>query len=302
MAASNYLQLTNRVLNAFNEVELDSTTFAGTVGFYSEAKNAINQAIFDVYSYENVKWPFLFTTQTITATRGVFKYAAITPNVDTDWDSFAVQRESYTLTSITQTGGVATATTSVPHTLQTGDSLYIDGATQTGYNTDSASITVTGASTFTYAVNSATVSPATTSSSLTAKSNTVKWQRLYPIDINEYNQSYANLMENQVSTSFQCPTGVVKQQDNSIIIFYAPDRTYTINYSSFVVPVRLSAYTDTHLIPEKYEQAIIDFALHYCYMFRDNVDEAQLATKRAEDRIRRMAKDLIPVQSNVNWG
>lgn len=302
MASSNFLQLTNRVLNAFNEVELTSITFATTVGFYSEAKNAVNQAIFDVYSYENVKWPFLYAVQTITATRGTYKYNAINPNVDTDWDSFAIQRESYTLTSITQTAGTATATTSVPHTLQTGDLLYIDGATQTGYNTDGVSITVTGASTFTYPVLSSTVSPATTSSTLTAKSNTVQWQRLYPIDINEYQQSYAEIMENQTSSSFQRPTGVVKQQDNSVIIFRAPDRTYTINYTSFVVPTGLVAYSDTHLIPEKYEQAIVDMALHYAYMFRDNADEAPLATKRGEDRIRRMAKDLIPVQSNVNWG
>ena len=302
MAASNFLQLTNRVLNAFNEVELTSVTFPNAVGFHTEAKNAVNQAIFDVYSYEGVKWPFLYTVQTISATRGTFKYPAVTPNIDVDWDSFAVKRQSYTLTSITQTGGTATATTDTPHSLVTGDLLYIDGAVETGYNFDSVPITVTGASTFTYTVDTTTATPATTSTSLTAKSNTVIWQRLFPIDINEYQQSYASVMENLTSSSFNCPSGVVRSQDNSIIIFFAPDRAYTIEYTSFVVPTGLSAYSDTHLIPEKYEQVIVDFALHYCYMFRDNADEAMLATKRAEDRVRRMAKDLIPVQSNVNWG
>lgn len=302
MAASNYLQLTNRVLNAFNEVELNSTTFSSTVGFYTEAKNAVNQAIFDVYSYEGVKWPFLFTTQSITATRGVFKYSAPTPAVDMDWNSFAVQRETYTLTSITQTGGTATATTSAPHTLVTGDILYIDGAVESGYNTTGVSITVTGASTFTYPVASSTATPATTSTTLTAKSNTVIWSRLSPIDINEYNQSYAHLLENQTSQDFDTPKFVVRQQDNTIIIGYAPDRQYTINYTSFVVPAGLSTYSDTHLVPEKYEQAIVDLALHYCYMFRDNIEEAAGATKRGEDRIRRMRKDLMPIQQDINFG
>lgn len=304
MAARNYLQLVNAVLNAFNEVELTSTTFPNTVGFYTEVKNAVNQAIFDVYSYELVKWPFLFSSQTITATRGVYKYPTLTPNPDIDWNSFRIARQSYTLTSLTQTGGIATATTNVPHLAITGDQFYIDGADQAGYNTDSVSITVTGPSTFTYQVATTTVSPATsvTFGSLIAKSNTVIYTHLFPVDINEYRMNYANVMENQTSTSFACPRGVVRHSDNSIGIFFAPDRTYTLNYIAFVVPSGLSLYSDTHLIPEKYDQAIVDFALHYCYMFRDNSDEATAATTRAEARIRRMQKDLMPVQTDVNWG
>jgi hypothetical protein len=302
MAASNYLQLTNRVLNAFNEVELTSVNFTNTVGFYTEAKNAVNQAIFDVYSYENVKWPFLYTEQSISATRGVFKYTAITPNVDTDWESFYVARGTATISGITRSGSTAIVTTATAHGFVTGDLIYIDGCDQTGYNKDSASITVTSTTQFTYTVDSSTVSPATTTTGFVCLSNTVQWQRLSPIDINEYNQNYAKTMENQTSSSFDTPSGVVRNQNNNIIIFYAPDRTYTIKYTSFVVPAGLSAYNDTHLVPEKYEQVIVDMALHYCYMFRDNADEAQLATKRGEDRIRRMRKDLMPIQSNINWG
>lgn len=302
MAARNYLQLVNAVLNAFNEVELTSTTFPNTVGFYTEAKNAVNQAIFDVYSYENVKWPFLFSTQVLTATRGVFKYPAITPNVDVDWNSFAIQRGTATISSITQTGGVATVTTTAPHNFATGDLVYIDNADQAGYNSSSVAITVTGSNTFTYFVVSTTVSPATSTLGFICLSNSVVWQKLYPLDINEYNLSYAQIMENQTSSSFSTPTGVVKTLNNNIIIFFAPDRQYTINYSSFVVPTGLSLYSDTHLVPEKYDQAIVDFALHYAYMFRDNADEATAATKRAEDRVRRMRKDLMPIQQDVNWG
>lgn len=299
MAASNFLQLTNRVLNAFNEVELTSTLFPNTIGFYTEAKNAVNQGLFDAYSYENVKWPFLFVTQNFPTTVGGINYTLAAAGYDIDWNSFRLTRQQYTIT-ITQTGGLATATTSIPHAIKTGDAFFISGADQAGYNQDAVYVTVTGASTFTYNVVNTTVSPAT--GTITAKSNTVQYHRLYPIDINEYRLSYADANENQVANDFRRPVGVVRTQDNNLILFMNPDRIYGMSYDSFVVPAGLSTFSDVHLIPEKYEQAIVDFALHYCYMFRDNVDEATAATKRAEDRIRRMRKDIIPVQSNVNWG
>lgn len=64
------------------------------------------------------------------------------------------------VTSITQTTGTATVTTTASHNLATGNWVTIAGAAQYGYNIV-AQITVTGATTFTYAVNSGTVSPAT---------------------------------------------------------------------------------------------------------------------------------------------
>lgn len=299
MASSTYLELTNRVLNALNEVELTSVTFTTTTGFHTEAKNAINQGLFDIYSYENAKWPFLFSIQTLTVPRGAYNFSQPFLATDIDWNSFHINRPSFIVT-ITQTGGLATATTNIPHNAVTGDLFYIDNANEIGYNKSNQTITVTGASTFTYPVASSTVSPAT--GTITAKSNTIQWKRLAPIDINEYRLSYAKQYENLNSDNFDIPHSVVRDQDNEITILPAPHRYYTISYDAFTVPSRMVNYSDTHLIPENYEQAIVDFALHYAYMFRDNSDEAQLATKRAEDRVRRMRKALIPVQTDVNWG
>lgn len=299
MAASNYLQLTNRVLNALNEVELDSTNFSTAVGFYSEARNAINQGLFDFYSYEGVKWPFLFTKRSIAAVRGTFDYDQAVLSTDIDWESFRIERQTYTIT-VTQTGGIATAITDIPHNIQTNDTFYIDNANEIGYNTPSVAVIVTGASTFTYPVDVSTPTPGT--GTIIAKSNTVLWKRLYPIDINEYRQSYASVMENLTSDNFDIPRSVVRDQDNKITILPAPIRAYTVSYDAFTIPTGLVDQTDTHLVPEQYEQGIVDFGLHYAYMFRDNADEAQLALKRAEDRVRRAAKALMPVQLNVNWG
>jgi head-tail adaptor len=62
--------------------------------------------------------------------------------------------------SLTRTTTVATVTTVEPHGYTTGDFVTIAGATPAGYN-GKVKITVTGASSFTYPVNSALATPPT---------------------------------------------------------------------------------------------------------------------------------------------
>lgn len=64
------------------------------------------------------------------------------------------------VTSITRSGSTATATAAAPHNLITGQSVTIAGAVEGGYN-GTFTVTVTGATTFTYAVGGTPASPAT---------------------------------------------------------------------------------------------------------------------------------------------
>lgn len=66
-----------------------------------------------------------------------------------------------TVSSITQTSGTATVTTATNHGLNSGMNVTFSGADQSEYNLTAATITVTGATTFTYAVDSGATSPAT---------------------------------------------------------------------------------------------------------------------------------------------
>jgi len=72
------------------------------------------------------------------------------------------------VTSITRNNTTATAITTNPHTLVTGDIVTIAGATQSGYNLTSSSVTVVNFKTFTYTVSNATVTPATTTTAIVA--------------------------------------------------------------------------------------------------------------------------------------
>lgn len=64
------------------------------------------------------------------------------------------------VTSLTRAGSVATAVTGEAHTYQTGDYVTVAGASPSGYN-GKVKITVTGATSFTYAVSSGLATPAT---------------------------------------------------------------------------------------------------------------------------------------------
>lgn len=87
---------------------------------------------------------------------------------DADYPGF----RTYTVTSITRSGSVATVTTSAPTTLETGDSVIIAGADQTEYNGE-FTITVLTSATFTYAVTGTPATPATGSITLQGGPTTV---------------------------------------------------------------------------------------------------------------------------------
>lgn len=82
-----------------------------------------------------------------------------------------------TITSLTQSGGVATATTNVPHQFTGSPKVLIAGAASSDYNVE-ATITITGASTFTYPVNPA--APGTAGGAPTCKIAGSGWTKPFP--------------------------------------------------------------------------------------------------------------------------
>lgn len=88
---------------------------------------------------------------------GANKYYTIRENI---WRCPFDSNGEFVVSSLTQTGGTATLVSTVNHGLSTGDYVYIAGADQTEYN-GSFQITVTNATTFTFAVDSGATSPAT---------------------------------------------------------------------------------------------------------------------------------------------
>lgn len=89
--ALTFLDLTNAVLNDLNEVQLDSMTFTSASGFHNTAKRAVNSALFDIYTFEDTEWPFLWTQTTFNTVIGQVDYTKNASAVAINWDSFALK-------------------------------------------------------------------------------------------------------------------------------------------------------------------------------------------------------------------
>lgn len=87
-----YLDLTNKLLRRFNEVELTETTFASSRNIQSTAKDAIIDAIDEINMSEH-EWPFNSGTGTQVLTIGQELYDFVTLTTTVDWESFRIQRD-----------------------------------------------------------------------------------------------------------------------------------------------------------------------------------------------------------------
>lgn len=291
--SSNFLTLTNKILGPFNEVQLTSGTFASASGFQMEAQNYVNQAIFDICTWEDTKWPFLWSTTTLNTVVGQTDYTRIDGFTAVNWDRFKISRGRYVASSLTQVSGIATFTANAAHNAATGDIVLITGATDTNYNIN-ASITVTGSTTFTYSVS--TAAGASAGGSPIGYSQTIVQKTLYSMDWDEYiDQNYWDTDQNCDASGYGTPNYVIRKPDNNIYIgTYPADRVYSVYYEGYTLPAAMVNYNDSHLIPTAFEQVVVDKAMHYAYMFRDNVEEAQLAEARYETNVVKMRRILIP--------
>lgn len=220
----NYLDITNKVLKPFNEVNLTSVTFAAAKGFHADVKDAINKAILDIYQFEELEWPFAWAEYTFSTVAGTRTYSKSASAAKIDWDSFFISRD---------------VVNNVPHTKLA--LLEYDGF--------------------------------------------------------RYNQ----LVRDSNTDENSLPAYIVRLPNNNFQLSPTPDIVYTVNYQGFSYPTLLEDYDDVPVIPEAYSHVIVNQALYYAYMFRDNYEQAAIAQKTAMDSIHAMRRIEIPQQPYLRF-
>jgi len=86
-----------------------------------------------------------------------------------------------------------------------------------------------------------------------------------------------------------------------------PDQAYVIVFDYYKVSPGLSAYDDAVDIPSRFDYVIINFALKHYYMFKDNIEQAQLWNTEADKSLADMKYTLMPRKDSmtstvVNYG
>lgn len=124
----------------------------------------------------NIKDLTPFNTEGITLNNVKGNFKIVNPIGITVYENTSTSTpdlNNFSITGITQVAGLATAISATAHGMLTGDWVLVGGAGQAGYNI-LAQITKVNATTFTYAVASGTVTPATgTLRGLKASLNTI---------------------------------------------------------------------------------------------------------------------------------
>lgn len=297
--ALDYLYLCNKVLESVNEPEMDTTAFNNAIGFDARVKTAVNQGILDIYQKEEVKWPWANTRTSFETVAGTREYTRpITVDV-IDWTTFELDGSNISVSSITQTSGTATATTSEDHLLAVNDQITIYGATETGYNGTFTVLTAPTSTTFTFTVVSTLTSPATGTIVTTRAYST---EYLEQIPFHTYRSHYKILDDNRNPDTYEKSARVIRGKNNSIILDPTPDRAYKVSYEAYAYPEMLSAATDVTEIPDQYEETIVEAALVYVYKFRDNYEMTRETKNGVEDRVNAIRRIEIPKAPSMSIG
>ncbi len=114
---------------------------------------------------------------------------------------------------------------------------------------------------------------------------------LKPISYEAYQQGYRVLDE--VNTTGAAPIVVYQTNEEKFGISPPPKTDYVVEYVYFAFPVDLDLYTDTTLIPARFNHTLIDGAMMYLMRFRSNDSQAQIHQANFEQGIKAMRRLLL---------
>ncbi len=102
------------------------------------------------------------------------------------------------------------------------------------------------------------------------------------------------------TTGIRIPEAIFKFPDERFGITPIPDRAYTIAYDYYGFSTALSEHGDITDIPDRFKWVIVEGAMHYAYMFRDNFEMADVAAEKFAAGVKHMRTLLINKYEHVN--
>lgn len=123
--------------------------------------------------------------------------------------------------------------------------------------------------------------------------NVNRAKQLSQLTYSEYLGTYVDQEYETDSTKGDIPRNVVRTPDSQFIVVPMPNAAYTIEYEYYSTPVDLSLYDDVPTIPEQFRHVIVDGAMYYAYMFRDNIEMGNLSQSKFENGIKQMRSILV---------
>jgi hypothetical protein len=127
------------------------------------------------------------------------------------------------------------------------------------------------------------------------RSTTPLVQNARKLDQLSYDEYVSRYIDDEYKPASQgsAPEYVVRAQDTDIIFAPIPDDAYSVKYEYYMYPADLVIDVDVPTIPFRYRHVIIDGAMYYAYMFRDNLESARVSFQKFESGMKRMRTQSV---------
>lgn len=121
----------------------------------------------------------------------------------------------------------------------------------------------------------------------------VKAKKLEYLEYQEWKDHYLERDLNLAASERGMPDYIYPTPDGDWGVSTVPDIAYTIKFNAWLKPTDLALHSDTMDVPERFRQVVIDAAMMYCYRFRDNEEQAQMAKRDYDRGLKTMRQKLI---------
>lgn len=120
-----------------------------------------------------------------------------------------------------------------------------------------------------------------------------KADRLKQLSYDEYIDRYIDQEDETDATKGGPPKYIFRTQNNEFGVVPLPDKAYQVDFEYFTFPVDLELYSDVPSVPERFKYVIVDGAMYYAYMFRDNLEMASVSQQKFDAGVKQMRVLLI---------
>lgn len=118
-------------------------------------------------------------------------------------------------------------------------------------------------------------------------------RKIKVISYDEYQSKYRATDENMLSTSYNYPERIYRTQQTKFGVSPPPDQAYTIQYVYNSFPTDLDLYTDTTIIPQRFDHVILEGAMVYMMRFRSNEAATNYHTAKFKEGLEFMRRVLL---------
>jgi hypothetical protein len=112
--------------------------------------------------------------------------------------------------------------------------------------------------------------------------------KLKVLNYEEYLDKHVDAEYNSGEETRGVPKYVIRAPSREILFVPAPKDAYEVVYEYYATGVDMSLFSDVPEIPEQYRHTIVDGAMYYAYVFRGDMQAANLSEAKFKAGIKNM--------------